>query len=77
MEILLFPVLPALVLFVAMACQECRVLRASRRSALLLGSEPVALCLPRGPAPRPEGYFADCSTGRTMISREPLLVKSG
>lgn len=37
---------------------------------------PAPAEMPRGPAPRPEDDFADCSTGRTMISREPLLVKS-
>lgn len=37
---------------------------------------PLPAQMPRGPTPHPENYFADCSTGRTMISREILLVKS-
>lgn len=37
---------------------------------------PFASQMPRGPTPHPENYFADCSTGRTMIYRESLLVKS-
>lgn len=37
---------------------------------------PLPAQMPRGPTPLPENYFADCSTGRTMISREILLVKA-
>lgn len=37
---------------------------------------PLPAQMPGGPTPHPENYFADCSTGRTMISREILLVKS-
>ena len=56
------------------------VLCASRRSAVLLESEPAALCLLKCR----EALLLTLkiilliksSTGRTMISREPLLVKS-
>lgn len=43
-DVLLFPVLAALVLFMAIAC-HCCVRFASRRSAVLLGSALAALCL--------------------------------
>lgn len=50
-----------------------------RGSVVLLGSQPAALCLLKCQEVSlltPENYSADCSAGRTMISRESLLVKS-
>lgn len=53
-------------------CQECSV--HPGRARCCWGSCPVPVEMP--PSPCPEDYCADCSTGRTRISREPLLVKS-
>lgn len=45
-------------------------------AAEVLASCPLPAQMPRGLTPHPENYSADCSTGRTMIPRESLLVKS-